>query len=84
MHTPGGEIQFGIAVLKMKNYSLKRIFERKLLFLLPFYIFIHEPDFDVLEKDSIKLERLKQEYADMIIMVPGIRTTTFKNIVNVV
>ena len=65
MRTPGGDVQFGIPVMKMKNYSRESIFAKKLYFLLPFYIFIHESEFEVYESDSAKLEELKQEYVEI-------------------
>ena len=65
IHTPGGDVQFGIPVMKMKNYSKENIFDKKLYFLLPFYIFIHEAEFEVYESNSNKLEELKQEYVEI-------------------
>lgn len=65
MHTPEGDVQFGIPVMKMKNYTMESIFEKKLYFLVPFYIFTHEADFEVYESDSGKLEELEQEYMEI-------------------
>ena len=41
MHTPGGTVSFDVQILKMVNYSLDTIFEKKLYFLIPFYIFLY-------------------------------------------
>jgi len=65
MHTSGGDVQFGIPVMKVKNYSVNSIFEKKLYFLIPFYIFTHEDDFKSCESDNSKLEKLKQEYVEI-------------------
>lgn len=42
-----------------------RFFEKKLLFLIPFYIFKHESRFGEYEKDEEKLETLKQKYKEI-------------------
>ena len=61
--TPGGTVEFPVRVMKIRDYSLEEIFSKKLLFLIPFYIFTHEKRFRVYERDSEKLEQLKREYA---------------------
>ncbi len=38
--TPGGEVSYKVPVIKME-YSIDEIFEKKLLFLIPFYIYIY-------------------------------------------
>lgn len=60
--TPGGKLEYEIPVMKLKNYSLHQIFDRKLLFLLPFYLFTHEDRFPGYVNDSTSLESLRQEY----------------------
>ena len=56
-------MEFPVRVMKIRDYSLEEIFSKKLLFLIPFYIFTHEKRFRVYERDSEKLEQLKREYA---------------------
>lgn len=51
--------------MKTQNYSLNEIFEKKLLFLLPFYIFTHEKNFEKYNMDASSLLCLMQEFADM-------------------
>ena len=51
-----------IPAMKVKDYSLEDIFEKKLLFLIPFYIFTHEGRLEECNRDSEKLEALKEEY----------------------
>lgn len=65
MVTPSGELTYPIPVMKMKDYSLEEIFAKKLLFLIPFYIFVHESKFAVYNKDKDKLILLLQEYEDI-------------------
>lgn len=43
--TPGGTVQYDIPIMKVQSYSLNDIFEKKLLMLIPFYIFSHEKKF---------------------------------------
>ncbi len=62
IRTPGGNVSYGIQVVKTQTYTLETIFEKNLLFLLPFYIFRHEKKFKLYEKDSAKLQELKEEY----------------------
>ena len=51
-----------IPVMKVKNYSLKDIFEKDLLFLIPFYLFAHENKFKQYEKNAVKFEELCKQY----------------------
>lgn len=62
MVTPGGSISYEIRVMKSQQYSLEKIFEKNLLFLIPFYIFSYERKFTEYERDGEKLEELKGEY----------------------
>ena len=48
--------------MKSQKYTLKEIFEKNLLFIIPFYIFTHEKQFENYEKDNIKLKALLEEY----------------------
>lgn len=62
IRTPGAEASYRIPVMKSQNYTADEIFEKKLLFLIPFHIFSHEKDFEAYEKDPVQLEILKAEY----------------------
>lgn len=42
MVTPGGCVTYDVYVMKAQHYTLKEIFEKNLLFLIPFYIFSHD------------------------------------------
>lgn len=66
MITPGGTVSFDIPVMKTQRYGIEEIFEKNLLFLIPFYIFSHESRFEEYNNDKDKLEILKAEYADIM------------------
>lgn len=60
--TPGGSVIYDIPVMKSRHYTIEDIFEKQLLFLIPFYIFSHESRFEEYNKDAGKLNNLKKEY----------------------
>ncbi len=62
MVTPGGTVEYAIHVIKTQRYTLQEIFKKKLLLLIPFYIFSHEARFEEYEKDSAKIKGLQEEY----------------------
>ena len=59
--TPGGEVSYQIPVMKTQQYTLDELFEKKLLFLIPFYIFTHESRFREYEENADKREVLRSE-----------------------
>ncbi len=60
--TPGGTVQYDIPIMKVQKYSLDDIFEKRLLMLIPFYIFSHEKGFPEYNSNEQKLAELKAEY----------------------
>ena len=60
--TPGGTVQYDVPIMKVQSYSLDEIFEKRLLMLIPFYIFSHEKSFSEYNNNEDKLEELKAEY----------------------
>ena len=60
--TPGGMVQYDIPIMRVQSYSLDEIFEKRLLMLIPFYIFSHEKSFSEYNNNEQKLEELKAEY----------------------
>lgn len=60
--TPGTMAEYEIPVLKVQKYSVDEIFDKKLYYLIPFYIFTHESRFKVYEKDESQLQLLLAEY----------------------
>ena len=66
INTPGGSVSFDVPVMKVQSYSLEQIFEKNLLFLLPFYIFNLEKNFPQYEASEEALESLKRVYVDFM------------------
>lgn len=64
--TPGGSVSYNIPVMKSQLYTIEEIFEKKLLFLIPFYIFSHESRFEEYNKDMDRLNVLKVEYGHIV------------------
>jgi len=64
--TPGGTVQYDIPIMKVQKYSLDDIFDKRLLMLIPFYIFSKEAEFSMYEAEPLKLEALKNEYMEII------------------
>ncbi len=62
IRTPGDEMLYEVRVMRLADYSLEEIFQKNLLFLLPFYIFTCEKHFEEYQKNAVKLEALKAEY----------------------
>lgn len=60
--TPGGTVQYDIPIMKVQTYSLDDLFEKRLLMLIPFYIFSHENNFPEYNSNEQKLKELKAEY----------------------
>jgi len=60
--TPGGTVRYDVPVMKVQTYSLDDIFEKRLLMLIPFYIFSHENRFPEYNSNEQRLEELKAEY----------------------
>ena len=63
IRTPGGSISYDIPVMKTQEYTMSEIFEKDLLFLIPFYIFTHERHFREYAGNQEKLKGLRKEYA---------------------
>ena len=58
LKTPDGSISYKIPVAKMQNYTIDVMFKKRLLILLPFYLFVVEKSFKECEADSDKLSEL--------------------------
>lgn len=60
---PNGQIiKYDLPAIYMENYTTDVIFQKKLLFLLPFYITRYEKSREKLEKNPEELRELLQEY----------------------
>lgn len=65
--TPGGTVQYNVPVMKIQEYSLGDIFEKRLLLLIPFYIFSYEKSFQEYNNNKQKLKELETEYQYILI-----------------
>ena len=52
--------------MKMQEYTLEEIFSKGLLLLIPFYIFSHEKNFKVYNRNEQRLAELKAEYRSIL------------------
>ena len=50
--TPGGKTSYTVPIIKVQQYSLDELFENKLLFFLPFYIFDYKKDLPQCDADE--------------------------------
>lgn len=62
IRTPGGDVSYKVPIIKIKRYTLEEIFQKNLLFLLPFYIFCYEDELEELNQNDKKMEKVKQEF----------------------
>lgn len=65
IEVPGDSCMYHLPVLKIKNYSVEDIFQRKLYFLIPFYIFCYEAFFGQCETDDARLEQLADVFGNI-------------------
>ena len=64
--TPGGTVEYDVPIMKMQEYTLEDIFSKGLLLLIPFYIFSHEKNFKVYNRNEQRLAELKAEYRSIL------------------
>jgi len=74
IHTPGGCVSYDVPALKVKMYSIDEIFRKRLLFLIPFYIFTFEGQFREIEEDADKLRHLREDYSQITRRLEGLCT----------
>ena len=61
-HTPGGTVEYDCPVLKMSDYTIDSLFDKKLLLLVPFYFFNFESDFRKMEKDPESMGPVREMF----------------------
>lgn len=71
----GGEISYPVSVFKVQSYTIGEIFQKKLLFLIPFYIFTHEGRFRVYNTNKELLDALKDEYEEIMQRLESLMNT---------
>lgn len=55
-------LSYVIPVLKVQQYEVKELFEKKLYFLIPFHIFTYEKDFKQINNSIEKMAKLRKIY----------------------
>lgn len=55
---PGGAADYRIPVLQLQSYTVEELFEKKLFFFLPYWIFLYEKDLEKIEGNIQELRRL--------------------------
>jgi hypothetical protein len=66
IHMPNGTgIEYTVPIIKVKKYTKDEIFEKNLLFFLPYYIMRYEKEFQKIEEDEERLEDLVSEFKDI-------------------
>lgn len=63
--TPEGRMEYRVPVVKAHSYGVEEIFEKNLLFLIPFHLFTHEKELGKCDKDEKLLGKLIAEYVDI-------------------
>lgn len=63
--TRNGNHTYEIPVLKVKNYTVDELFEKKLYFFIPFHIFVYENSFLLYNGNEGKLKELLRVFADI-------------------
>lgn len=66
IQVPEASCSYQVPVMKVQQYSLEEIFEKKLFFLIPFHIFAYEKNFADYETDEVKLQELKLIYQQLV------------------
>ena len=56
IRTPAGSVNYKVPVIRMSDYTLENIFDKKMYFLIPFYFFNLEKQFDRYNVDQEELE----------------------------
>ena len=65
IRVPGAACSYCVPVMKVQNYTIETIFEKRLFFLIPFHLFTYEQDFKVYEENPQKLNELTVIYEEI-------------------
>lgn len=72
INTPGGTVVFDVHAMKLQEYTIEEIFEKKLSMLIPFYIFSYEKHFEEYNTNEERLSELQAEYAKIVTHLDGL------------
>ena len=66
LHVPGASCSYMVPVMKVQNYTIEEIFQKRLFFLIPFHIFTYEKNLKGYDADEDKLSELTRVYDEII------------------
>lgn len=72
IETPGGNIQYEMKTLKLQDYSIEELFEKRLFLLLPFSMFLFERDLTKYETDEDALKELENTFGNVVDRLNGL------------
>ena len=61
----GDEMSYGVPTLQIKNYTVEELFEKRLLILLPFYLFRFANEFDEMEGNVERRKAVNEALSDI-------------------
>ena len=66
IRTPEGSISYNIPVIYIRDYSIEDIFEKKLYFLIPFFVFNMEDELPAIDANLDSLNAFEDFYAGIV------------------
>ncbi|SCY48831.1 hypothetical protein SAMN02910292_01807 [Lachnospiraceae bacterium XBB2008] len=66
IETPKGSLSYDVPIIKISDFSVETIFEKKMYMLIPFLIFNYEKDLKKDIQDKTKVDELTEMYRDII------------------
>ena len=61
----GNKANYTVPVVKVQNYTKEEIFDKNLLFFIPYYILRFEEDMKRIDSEETELKKLAQDYEDI-------------------
>ncbi|MBR1629424.1 MAG: hypothetical protein IJ679_09220 [Lachnospiraceae bacterium] len=63
---PGGEVSYKVPVIRIKDYSLDELFEKRLLVLVPFYFFsFSEREFSEMDRNEERIKEIERMVSEI-------------------
>lgn len=66
IRVPEAACSYHVPVMKVQRYTTDELFEKDLLFLLPFHIFAYEKDLNIYESDEDRMQELLNLYGEIV------------------
>lgn len=61
----GKEVSYSIPIIRVSDYTIEEIFEKRLYMLIPFYIFAFEKELSEIDQSRERIEELVQKYDEV-------------------